>query len=71
MLERLFEKLTSLFVLIFPLVNNLLLLDHDLVGSLLFGSVLLLGLQELVLQLGDFYVAVIVKFVHAVVVDHF
>ena len=71
MFVKLLEVLNSGFVLILPLFNDLLLLDHDSVSSLLTMSVLLFGLQQLVFQLGNFDVAIVVQFVDPVMVNHF
>ena len=69
-LVELLEVFDSGLVLSLPLFYNLLLLDHDLVSSLLSVPVLLLCLQQLVLKLSDLDVAVVVQFIDSVVVNH-
>ena len=50
-----------------PLLSDLLLLDHDLIGSLLVAFMALLGLQELILEMGHLDVAFIVQFIDTAV----
>ena len=50
-------------MLLLPLLSDLLLLDHDLIGTLFVAFVTLLGFQELILEVGHLDVALIVKLV--------
>ena len=52
-------------MLLLPLLSDLFLLDHDLIGTLLVAFVALFGLQELVLEVGHLYVALIVELIDA------
>ena len=57
-------------MLLLPLLSDLLLLDHDSVGSLLVGFVPLFHLKKLVLQVGHFHIALIIELVDAGVEDN-
>ena len=50
-------------MLLLPLLSDLLLLDHDLIGAFLVAFVTLLGLQELVLEVGHLDVALIIELI--------
>ena len=52
-------------MLFLPLFSDLLLLDHDLIGTLFVAFVALLGLQELVLKVGHLDVALIIELIDA------
>ena len=68
-LVELLKVLNSGLVLILPLFDNFLLLDHDLISSLFSVSVLFLGLKQLVFKLSDLDVAVVGQFVDFFVVN--
>jgi len=54
-------------VFFLPLLSNLLLLDHDCVGALFIALVTLFRLEKLVLQVGNFDVALVVQLVDSAV----
>ena len=58
-------------MLFFPLLCDLLLVDHDLVGTLLIALVSFLGLEEAVLKMSHLNIAFIVQLVDAAVEDDF
>ena len=68
-LVELLKVLNCRLVLILPLFDNFLLLDHDLISSLFSVSVFFLGLKQLVFKLSDLDVAVVVQFVDFFVVN--
>ena len=52
-------------MLFLPLLCDLFLLDHNLISTLFVALVALFGLQELVLEVSDLYVALIVELIDA------
>ena len=65
LLEWAIIEADSVAVLFLPLFSDLLLLDHDLIGTLFVAFVALLGLQELVLKVGHLDVALIIELIDA------
>ena len=57
-------------VFLFEFLSDLLLVDHDLVGSLFVAFVALLCLQEIVLQMGHLHIGFIIDFIDPAV-EHY
>lgn len=57
-------------VLFLPLLRNLLLLDHHSVGLFFVALVALLGLEQLVFEVGDLHIALVVQLVDAPVENY-
>lgn len=67
--QQLLEVLTGPLVLALPLIGDLLLLHHDLVGALFLMSMCLFGFQQLILKLGHLDVALVREFVHSIMIN--